>query len=259
MAKGRTRNARDDKKDRLASGLQLSRKAKRQLKKKLVSAHVQEARGDGKAPSAHKVLRAQGIPEARAPLHAPPGGDSPGAGKKRNKKKPSAALASLAGVPNGGHTRCRGGHELQMMRAPHDEYVCDGCDAGFLKKGSQLFGCRICDWDACARCTAPAVVTAALVQEEAEKRVMLESKEARNVSREGEWQWLRKVDAYQNRFLQLRHSGSGVVAELHHYSVGQFTFRPGAGAKSYCVAETVYPSQHDSSALSTAAESDCRK
>ena len=27
---------------------------------------------------------------------------------------------------------------------------------------------------------------------------------------------------------------TGVVAELHHYSVGQFTFRPGSGAKGMC-------------------------
>ena len=94
MGKGRTRNAREDKKDRMAAGLkvrasawahamrcapptlfsactllcvdwvrrplrQLSRKAKRQMKKALVSTQVQEARGAGKAPSSHAILRAQ--------------------------------------------------------------------------------------------------------------------------------------------------------------------------------------------------------
>ena len=38
---------------------QLSRKAKRQMKKALVSTQVQEARGAGKAPSSHAILRAQ--------------------------------------------------------------------------------------------------------------------------------------------------------------------------------------------------------
>ena len=62
MAKGRTRNSREDKKDRAAAGLKLSHKAKRQIKKALVTKQVEDARGGGKTPSAHAVLRAQGIP-----------------------------------------------------------------------------------------------------------------------------------------------------------------------------------------------------
>ena len=59
MAKGRTRNARDDKKDKLAAGLKLSHKAKRQMKKAIVAKQAEAARGNGTAPSAHAVLRAQ--------------------------------------------------------------------------------------------------------------------------------------------------------------------------------------------------------
>jgi len=125
-----------------------------------------------------------------------------------------------------------------MMRTPHDEYNCDGCDAGYLKKGSQLFGCRLCDWDACSKCTAQTVMTAELVRESAEDKIMREGTGKLDTSREGQWMWVRKVDANKNRFMQLRHTGSGVVAEIHHYSVGQFTFRPGNAAKSYCLAET---------------------
>jgi hypothetical protein len=238
MAKGRTRNAREDKKDRTAAGLQLSRKAKRQMKKQLVAAKVQDARGEGKAPSAHKILRAQGIPEAKATMVT---GHVAGSGNhkhKSGKRKKTSAGVSQTGMPAGGHSKCKNGHDLQLMRIPHDEYMCDGCDAGYLKKGSQMFGCRLCDWDACSKCTAPAVVKAELLREAAEDKVMLEGKGQYATSSEGEWKWVRKSDTYNNRFLQMRHTGSGVVVELHHYSIGQFTLRPGAGAKAYCISET---------------------
>ena len=155
MGKARTRNAREDKKDKLAAGLKLSHKAKRQMKKALVSKEVEEARGSGKAPSAHAILRAQGIPEAKAKLGTSGGGNAvvaPSGEGKRKKKKKAAPKSKLgSGVPEGGYSKCKGGHDLGLMRTPHDEYMCDGCDSGFQKKGALLFGCRVCDWDAC-RC-----------------------------------------------------------------------------------------------------------
>ena len=45
---------------------QLSHKAKRQMKKALVATQVQEARGAGKAPSSHAILRAQ-VPRVLTP------------------------------------------------------------------------------------------------------------------------------------------------------------------------------------------------
>jgi hypothetical protein len=208
------------------------------MKKQLVSKQVEEARGNGpasKTPSAHAVLRAQGVPEAKARA----GGDNvdPASAGSGRKKQTKSKKAPARNVPAGGYTKCENGHELRLMRTPHDEYICDGCDAGFIKKGAQMFGCRICDWDACSKCTAPAVVTAELVREAAEDKVMQEGK-GKEATGEGRWMWARKVDAYKNRFMQIRHTGSGVVAEIHHYSVGQFTLRPGRGAKSYCIAET---------------------
>jgi hypothetical protein len=75
----------------------------------------------------------QGLPETKAAALA--AGKRAGkiaeiakdSGKKKAKKA-NAGAKNTACAPGGGYTKCRGGHDLLLMRSPHDEYLCDVCD-----------------------------------------------------------------------------------------------------------------------------------
>ena len=43
---------------------------------------------------------------------------------------------------------CPGRHALGAFRTPRPGFCCDVCDAS-LPEGTDIRGCRICDWDAC--------------------------------------------------------------------------------------------------------------
>ena len=54
--------------------------------------------------------------------------------------------------------QCPGKHdglydEANMHSAPHDGVQCGVCKERVLE-GARLHGCRICDWDACAKCAS---------------------------------------------------------------------------------------------------------
>jgi hypothetical protein len=48
--------------------------------------------------------------------------------------------------------KCPGNHELKHHSTPRAGFFCDKCERKGLPKGSSMFGCRTCDWDACETC-----------------------------------------------------------------------------------------------------------
>eukprot|EP00466_Bigelowiella_natans_P012540 jgi/Bigna1/59705/fgenesh1_kg.6_\ len=58
-------------------------------------------------------------------------------------------MASLANTK-----KCPGGHRVNPMRTSHAGFYCDLCKIKNLPKGTWMFGCRTCDWDACRKCMA---------------------------------------------------------------------------------------------------------
>ena len=75
----------------------------------------------------------QGLPEAKASALAAGkrAGKSAEIAKdsgKKKAKKANVGAKNTACAPSGGYTKCRGGHDLLLMRSPHDEYLCDVCD-----------------------------------------------------------------------------------------------------------------------------------
>ena len=49
---------------------------------------------------------------------------------------------------------CPGNHGLARFTAEQTSYGCDSCGAG-IPRGTELFGCRTCDFDCCAECLQP--------------------------------------------------------------------------------------------------------
>ena len=136
-----------EKKDpKIKEGVPLSHKQKRALKKMQKRAREQE--NDDREEGKLALREASGT----------------GEGNKSPKKART----------DGGIKVCPAGHTLRVFGTPHDEYMCDAtssCKGGFLKQGSLLFGCRLCDWDACEKCTAETAKTKArtVLKEEEER------------------------------------------------------------------------------------------
>eukprot|EP00961_Rhodomonas_salina_P212218 2865420-Rhodomonas_salina.2 len=74
-----------------------------------------------------------------------------------------------------------------------------------------MFGCRLCDWDACEECVSETVKEQELQLEAAANKPQ---KGKGKVSTEGSWKMLRGADKYKNEYMYLRHEGSGVCVEL---------------------------------------------
>ena len=47
---------------------------------------------------------------------------------------------------------CRAGHPLQGFRTPSPQFGCDVC-GGVQGQGAAMWGCRMCNWDACSACS----------------------------------------------------------------------------------------------------------
>ena len=143
-------------------------------------------------------------------------------GDDPTEQEPSASSSSSA-------TRtCPEGHALRLFRTPHDEFFCELCgDDQYLPKGAMLFGCRECDWDACATHTHEDVQKREVLREKQMNEPKTKGREI--ASKEGDWKMLRGADKYKNEYMYLRHSGSKVVLELCSHSSGICTFRAGVG------------------------------
>jgi len=190
----------------------LSRKAKRMEKKGKRKRQLEgEEDSDGEVPPMPEMSTSGAWDFTAAAVK------SGGGGKKAKK-------ASQAG--EGTIKLCPRGHGLVVSGTPHDEYMCDACavcNGEFLPAGSTLFGCRLCDWDSCERCTHPATkekLLAKLKEEEARaaKKAQARSDEMGPEARVGEWKHLRATDKYENEYLLLHHTKTGFQAEMHHYS-----------------------------------------
>ena len=70
---------------------------------------------------------------------------------------PSIATATSASTSEtkdrGPITKCEKGHGLKKFVTQHDNYFCDLCKLK-VKRGTDFFGCRKCDWDVCRWCRA---------------------------------------------------------------------------------------------------------
>lgn len=77
------------------------------------------------------------IPKTNNASDAIPPGESANDGTVMEEKRPKA--------------NCPGAHGLQYERVPNYDYTCDVCKF-LLPIGSEMYSCRICDWDSCRDC-----------------------------------------------------------------------------------------------------------
>jgi hypothetical protein len=161
------------------------------------------------------------------------------ASSAKRKKKCDAGEEQSDGEE--GSKTCPGGHPLRLFRTPHDEFFCELCgDDQYLAKGSMLFGCRQCDWDACEKHTHTQVKQRELQREEQKLQIQKPAAASGGKSsqtREGSWKHLRGSDKYKNEYMYLYHSASKVLVELYGHSSGIFTYIPGAGESPRFCAE----------------------
>ncbi|EKX35682.1 hypothetical protein GUITHDRAFT_118173 [Guillardia theta CCMP2712] len=143
--------------------------------------------------------------------------DGGGGGKKEKEGDQSSKKKQWKACPNG--------HPLTFFLTPHDEFFCDAHESQSFPKGTSMFGCRVCDWDACEQCTATSVKDR---HKETQKAFSASSSGiAMELSKgpSGLWKCARGTDKYKNEHMYLRHEHSGVVIELVQFSTCQIQFR----------------------------------
>jgi len=137
-----------------SANTQNAAKKKQQRNKKLKMAKMnQRAPTDPISPTSGENDEIAGIPGDNAEKRK----DT----KKQNKADISDIFSSgkaearkkMASLAN--EKKCPKGHRVNPTRTPYAGYYCDLCQSKGLPKGTWMFGCRTCDWDACRKCIEP--------------------------------------------------------------------------------------------------------
>lgn len=87
------------------------------------------------------------IPKTNGVEPIPPGMPQLSSGNKRYSRTDDDEEA----VKIKSDKNCPGGHGLQFGKVPSEDFTCDVCKYA-LPAQSNMFSCRICDWDSCADC-----------------------------------------------------------------------------------------------------------
>merc|ERR1712096_460133 len=83
--------------------------------------------------------------------------------QKRKQRKCKEIKRAFAVDRNGRITRaevplspttgqCPGKHTPTLFHTPRPTFSCDACGKGPFPKGTEMYGCRTCNWDMCSAC-----------------------------------------------------------------------------------------------------------